>query len=88
MPQIKNNCEICKTYTFLEKHHINSKSLNGDNKKSNLCYICPNCHNLVHLGEIIIEGKFASTKGTILIHHKKNEKPLTDRTINCYIYKI
>lgn len=63
-----NTCEICKNkFNYLEKHHIKSVSKGGKNEKGNYAYICPNCHELVHRGEIILEGRFGSTKGTILV---------------------
>lgn len=70
------NCEICGYSGFLEKHHIQSKSLGGSNKKSNLLNICPNCHTEIHRGELIIEGKFQTTSGIKIIYHRKNEAPI------------
>ncbi len=69
-------CEICGYSGFLEKHHIQSKSKGGSNKKHNLANLYPNCHNEVHRGEIILEGKFMTSVGVKLIHHKKDEAPI------------
>lgn len=72
-------CEICNMeFPKLDTHHIRSKSKGGNNSKSNLAKLCCNCHRLVHLGEIIIEGKFPSTGkgGYSLIHRNKNEESI------------
>jgi 5-methylcytosine-specific restriction endonuclease McrA len=69
-------CEICGYSGFLEKHHIHSKSLGGSNKKYNITNLCPNCHNEVHRGLIILEGKLRTTDGIKLIFHKKGEAPI------------
>lgn len=71
--QKKFTCEICKSDEFLEEHHILGRKIPNPNKKSNLCYICPNCHYKVHLGEIIIEGWLNTTNGYQLFWHNKNE---------------
>lgn len=69
-------CEICGYSGFLEKHHIHSKSMGGNNAKSNLANLCPTCHNEVHRGLIVLEGKFRTTDGIKLIYHKKEEAPI------------
>jgi hypothetical protein len=67
-------CEICEgTFIALDKHHIQSRSRGGDNNTFNIAKICPNCHRLVHKGEIIIEGKFNSTAGPTLVWRDKKE---------------
>ena len=66
-------CEICNFKGILEKHHINSKCYGGTNHKSNIAILCPNCHNMVHRGEIILEGKYQTSIGTKLIYHLKND---------------
>lgn len=58
---MKNLCEICKKEIKTDTHHIQSTSLEGSNKLYNKCNICPNCHRLIHTGEIIIEGRFFTT---------------------------
>lgn len=62
-------CEICgeSDSSILEIHHIISRSRGGSNHPSNLCYICCNCHCKVHNGDIILEGRYNSTSGNILI---------------------
>jgi len=71
-------CEICNLdFPAKEKHHIHSRSLGGTEDKSNKCFLCPNCHTLVHIGDIIIEGRFSSTAGPILIWRKKGEPSIT-----------
>jgi 5-methylcytosine-specific restriction endonuclease McrA len=80
-------CEICTTNIAKHKHHIQSKSLGGDNSKANLCFLCPNCHHEVHSKDgIVLEGKFLTTSGYTLVYHKKGEKSITGRTPECFIF--
>ena len=53
---IFNICE--EEFELLDSHHIVSKKYLKfpNNKPSNKVSLCPNCHRLVHLGELIIEG--------------------------------
>lgn len=72
---IKDICEICG---FIDKralhlqHMIPRTDKRSTNFKSNLACICSNCHNLVHAGEIIIEGRFLTSAGNKLFWHKKD----------------
>jgi hypothetical protein len=71
-------CEICrKSYNLIDKHHIQSKCYGGSNHSSNIAYICPNCHRLTHKGKIIIEGRFDSTNGNILVWRLYNKPSIT-----------
>ena len=87
----RNICEICKLNISTEIHHITSKKYNGSNKSGNLVELCPNCHSQVHLGEIIIEGKFLTSSCLIgeleLIYHMKNQPSITNSKPNCFIVK-
>jgi DNA-directed RNA polymerase subunit RPC12/RpoP len=37
-------------------HHINGKKIKDYNNHKNLCYLCPNCHRLVHNKKIYKEN--------------------------------
>ncbi len=72
------NCEICGTQTdFIKKHHIHSQTYGGTNEASNQAYICSECHDKVHCGLIIIEGRFGSMNGKILIFRNYGEDSVT-----------
>lgn len=46
-------CSICNWNKIpCDLHHITQKSKGGDDNTSNLAYICPNCHRLVHAKKI------------------------------------
>lgn len=79
-------CQICNTITLLDKHHIQSRSLGGDNSKSNICLLCPNCHRNTHAGIIVIECWAMTTDGFQLLWHYKNEQPITDRLPDTYTF--
>lgn len=71
-------CEICNKQTdFIKKHHIHSKSLGGSNKPFNIANICSDCHDMVHCGLIIIEGRFASMNGNVLVWRPFTESSIT-----------
>lgn len=69
-------CEICKNKGH-HKHHIISKSLGGKNTNDNLTFLCASCHHEVHTGFLIIEGRFLTTSGLVLLWHKKGESSIT-----------
>lgn len=46
-------CSICGwNEAICDIHHIIFTKNGGDNKHTNLTYICPNCHRLAHAGKI------------------------------------
>lgn len=82
MKRTKNNsgkglCDICGTATYLDVHHIRGRKISDPNAKSNLANICPICHKLVHMGDIIIEGWLMTTLGIKLAWHRKEEPSIT-----------
>ena len=82
---MKGTCEICKEVNYLEKHHIQSKCFEGSDNNFNICYICSNCHEKVHRGDIIIEGKFLTLKGYKVIYRNYNELAITDRISKVFV---
>lgn len=72
-------CEICgfNNKKAIHKHHVVPRTdPRSTNDISNLAFICANCHNLVHAGQIIIEGRYFTTAGHKLFFHKKDESPV------------
>lgn len=78
-------CDICKEEHILQEHHIRGRKVPNHNHKSNLTYICANCHDKVHFGLIIIEGWYYTDKGLTLLHHKKDKESITGNDIKAYI---
>lgn len=75
-PKIK--CEICglQKKTILHRHHIIPRiDPRSTNDNQNIAIICPNCHSLVHSGDIIIIGMYQTTDGMQLIWFRKDEEP-------------
>ncbi len=71
-------CEICKydKKEALHLHHIIPRcDPRSSNDLHNLAALCPNCHDLVHAGEITIIGVFKTTAGRKLMWFKKGETP-------------
>lgn len=85
---MKSSCEICHLITYCDKHHIESQAFQGSNKKFNVTKLCPNCHRLVHMGEIILEGKFMTSKGYKLIWHRSTESSTLNQDLpNVFKFK-
>lgn len=82
-------CEICKNNVeIIEIHHIVSKACGGPEAHWNKCQLCPTCHSRVHTPSfhnssskwgkrIIIEGRFDSCSGNILVWHREGDIPVT-----------
>lgn len=74
----KTTCEVCgfANSAILHRHHIiprqDPRSTNSD---ANLSVLCPNCHSLVHTGELVIIGVYSTTDGTKSLWFKKGEEP-------------
>jgi hypothetical protein len=79
-------CEVCLEYNFLVQHHINGRSIDRANEHHNLANICSNCHVKIHKGEIILEKRVLTTKGYILMWHKKQEESVTGDDSEVYVY--
>ena len=77
---MENNCEICNVLEHCDNHHIYSLSKGGKDTPGNKCRICPNCHRRVHMGKIIIEGKFTTSKGVIPVWREKGQESITGLT--------
>ena len=79
------SCEVCwNEEVTLDKHHIVSKSCSGTNEKHNIAHLCPNCHRLVHTGDIVLEGIFLTSEGYMLIWHNRNEASITGASPEVY----
>ena len=46
-------CSICGwNQSTCDLHHIRGRKIKDANNHKNLCYLCPNCHRLVHTNRI------------------------------------
>lgn len=77
MKKLSSKCEICEKETPLQEHHITSKCYGGSNSPQNKTNICGTCHTSVHYGLIILEGKFSSSNGDILVWRNLGEESIT-----------
>jgi uncharacterized protein YlaI len=80
-------CQICERIGRLHTHHIQGRKIPNYNNPSNLASICPNCHDSVHSGEIIIEGNVMTSDGPKLIWRKAGESSLTGMDAKPNLYK-
>lgn len=59
-------CEICRTISSCDRHHIIPRAEGGPNVKWNLVMLCVGCHRKCTIGEIIIKGKHLTSGGYII----------------------
>jgi C4-type Zn-finger protein len=70
-------CPICDIVAKLCRHHINGREVPRAEEEWNISWICPNCHDKIHEGDIIIEGWFKTTNGRKLIWRDKEDDSIT-----------
>ena len=75
----KEKCEICELEIgyLIELHHIQSRSKGGSSLPFNIANICNGCHKKIHHGLIIVEGKFNSNVGRIIVWRNWNDTSIT-----------
>jgi len=72
----KAECPVCKAKRLLVEHHINGREIPGCRNSWNVAWVCPNCHDDVHAGEIVLEGWVMTTSGKELSWYQKDsDKP-------------
>jgi len=60
------------------EHHLHGRDVPKWKEAWNVAWICATCHDLVHLGEIIIEGWFIIGSRTLVWRHKDEPPKLND----------
>lgn len=71
-------CDMCGERTSLVKHHIHGRDIPNPEKPSNLVWMCPNCHDKVHIGRILIVGWFETPVRTLFWHYDDEPSPLPE----------
>lgn len=68
----ESQCVICgfEYSAILNQHHKVPVFKDGDNKKENLIFVCPNCHSMIHQGINLME-KFKSQGYDHVPTHRK-----------------
>ena len=80
-------CQICNTKEILVEHHIRGRNIPNFNSNSNLAYVCPNCHQKIHYGIIVLEGYFMTTSGVELFWHYYKDESFTGENIKPHLIK-
>jgi len=78
-------CDLCDDVNFLEEHHIEGRNIPNPNHSSNVCNLCPNCHDKIHRGVLVIERWMTTTNGRKLIWHSKEETSISGQDAKPYI---
>jgi hypothetical protein len=77
----KIKCVTCgeDNKRVLDAHHVIPRTdPRSTDLADNLIPVCSNCHRKIHAGDIIIEGRFPTSKGPIWFWHYPG-KPYTIR---------
>lgn len=82
----KQPCEVCREQHFLVQHHILGRNIARANDHNNLANVCSNCHLKIHRGDIIIEKRAMTTRGYMLLWHKKEEQSISGVDAQIYTY--
>jgi hypothetical protein len=78
----KKLCEVCgfSNPDALHIHHIIPQcDPRCSNNLNNLAVLCPLCHSLVHVGQIVILGVYPSTAGRKVYFYRQGEEPPIER---------
>lgn len=80
---LKDKCEVCgfDNPGALNIHHIVPRcDPRCSNDNNNLSVLCHTCHDLVHVGDIILLGVYPSTanSGRTLMWHRRDDVPPLD----------
>lgn len=67
-------CPTCDKKRLLVEHHIEGRDIPGWDSSWNKVWICSNCHEDIHVGDIIIEGWVMTTSGQELSWYRKGEE--------------
>ena len=75
-----DRCEICKRTKVLVTHHLAGRDIPDWNKAANVCRICSDDHQDIHMvpPRIVIEGWAMSTEGRILVWRRPGQPQVTD----------
>lgn len=70
----EKKCYFCPTsdYALLHCHRIIPGEDGGRYTPHNTVVCCANCHNRIHDGQIIIDQKYPTTAGGMVLHFWEN----------------
>lgn len=79
-------CEVCHNKRLLVCHHIHGRDIPQWNNDWNRSWVCPDCHDSIHSGKVIIEERAMTTSGRKLIWRKKGEENIAFENANTPLY--
>lgn len=79
-------CDVCGKKRKLILHHIWGRDIPNANALWNQCWICPDDHDSIHSGDLVLEGWLYSTDGKILAWHRAGEPPQYTEGIQAPLY--
>ncbi|KKN00204.1 hypothetical protein LCGC14_1140140 [marine sediment metagenome] len=78
----RSRCEICRTTSSCDKHHIISRADKGSNQSYNVATLCCNCHREVTSGEIEIVKRYLTSDGFMLETVRDNQRYIGNKAFN------
>jgi len=79
-------CPISGYRGPLVEHHINGRDIKDAESEWNKVWVAPNVHDMIHRGEIIVEGWFMTTDGRMLVWRRREEAGITGAVSTPPIY--
>ena len=70
-------CDITGEPVPLVKHHMRGRTIKNYDADFNVAWVSATTHDLIHRGDIILEGWMMTSDGRALIWHKRNEQSIT-----------
>jgi len=63
----------------LNGHHLRGRKVPKYNQPANVACLCGTCHDEIHCGEIVVEGRLMTTSGMQLFWHRRGEESFSGR---------
>lgn len=79
-------CDLCGKKRKLVRHHIGGRDIPNAESDWNTCWLCPDEHDDIHAGDLIVENWVQTTEGRKLAWHRKNDLPQYTEGIQAPLY--
>jgi hypothetical protein len=66
-------CAVCGRSRALVEHHIRGREGKDAGAAWNLAWVCPDCHDDIHRGDVLLEGWFGTSGGRRLHWHRRGD---------------
>jgi len=81
-----NKCDVTGEVAPLVQHHIHGRDINNYNADWNIAWVTATVHDLIHRGDIVIEGWVTTMNGRALCWHKRGEDSITGNNSDTHLF--